>query len=229
MVDVWPRYDLYVITDPALSRGRSHIEVARAALEGGADAIQIRDKSSTAYNLGRVAAEIQPLARKFGAALFVNDRVDVALLAGADGAHLGQDDLPAREARRILPRPLLIGVSAGTREEARRAERDGADYIGAGPVFATATKPDAGEPLGLERFAEIAAAVGIPVVAIGGITVENVAQVFAAGARGAAVVSAVVSADDIGAAARALKRRIAEARRSARPGGGTPGPAGAGR
>ena len=220
MVDGWPRYDLYVITDPALSRGRSHVEVARAALEGGADALQIRDKSSTAYNLGCATAEIQPLARKFGAALFVNDRVDVALLSGADGAHVGQDDLPAREARRLLPRPRLIGVSAGTKDEARRAQMEGADYIGVGPVFATATKPDAGEPLGLERLAEIAAAISIPVVAIGGITSENVARVFEAGARGAAVVSAVVSAEDISAAARLLKRLIAEAKKRARPSGG---------
>ncbi len=222
MADGWPRYDLYVITDPVLSLGRSPIEVARGALEGGADAIQIRDKSSTAYNLGLMTAEIQPLARKFGAACFVNDRVDVALVAGADGAHVGQDDLPAREARRLLPRPRLVGVSAGTKEEARRALRDGADYIGVGPVFATATKADAGEPLGLERLAEIAAAVPIPVVAIGGITVDNVAAVFQAGASGAAVVSAVVAADDIAAAARALKRRIVEARRTA----GAAGPGG---
>ncbi|OLC53014.1 MAG: thiamine-phosphate diphosphorylase [Acidobacteria bacterium 13_1_40CM_4_69_4] len=217
MADGWPRYDLYVITDPSLSRGRSHIEVARAALEGGADAIQIRDKSSTAYNLGLVTAEIQPLARKFGAALLVNDRVDVALLAGADGAHLGQDDLPAREARRLLPRPRLIGVSVGTMEEAKRAQRDGADYVGA-----TATKPDAGEPLGLERLAGIVAAVAIPVVAVGGITLDNVAEVFAAGAGGAAAVSAVVSAEDIAGAARALKRRIAEARGSSRVAGAGP-------
>jgi len=222
MADGWPRYDLYVITDPSLSRGRSHMEVARAALEGGADAIQIRDKCSPAYNLGLVAAEIQPLARKFGAALFVNDRIDVALLAGADGAHVGQEDLPAREARRLLPRPRLIGVSAGTKEEAVRAERDGADYVGVGPVFVTATKPDAGEPLGLERLAGIAASVAIPVVAIGGITIDNVAKVFEAGAGGAAVVSAVVSAKDIAAAARALKHRIAEVRRSARVAGSRP-------
>src|SRR5262245_29713197 len=165
----WPCYDLYVITDPALSRGRTHIEIARAALEGGADAIQIRDKSSPACNLSRVVSEIQPLARKFGAALLVNDRVDVALTTGADGAHVGQDDLPARAARRILSRPLLIGVSAGTKDEARRAQREGADYLGVGPVFATASKPDAGEPLGLECLEEIASAVSIPVVAIGGI------------------------------------------------------------
>jgi thiamine-phosphate pyrophosphorylase len=213
MIAGWPRYDLYVISDPVLARGRSHVEVVRAALEGGADAVQIRDKSSTAYNLSLISAEIQPLARKFGAAFFVNDRVDVALLTGADGVHLGQEDLPAREARRLLPRPRLIGISASTPEEARRAEREGADYVGVGPVFGTATKPDAGEPLGLDRLATIAAAVGIPVVAIGGITQENVAQVFAAGAGGAAVVSAVVGADDIAAAARGIKRTIAEARR----------------
>ncbi|HEV8701095.1 MAG TPA: thiamine phosphate synthase [Candidatus Polarisedimenticolia bacterium] len=212
MIAGWPRYDLYVISDPLLARGRSHLEVARAALEGGADAIQIRDKSSTAYNLSLISGEIQPLARKFGAAFFVNDRVDVALLAGADGAHVGQEDLPAREARRLLPRPRLIGVSAGTPEEARRAEREGADYVGVGPVFATATKPDAGAPLGLEELSRIAAAVHIPVVAIGGITQGNVAQVFASGASGAAVVSAVVAADDMAAAARALKRAMAGSR-----------------
>ena len=217
MMDGWPRFDLYVITDPTFSRGRSHLEVARAALDGGADAIQIRDKSSKAYNLSRVTAEIQPLARKFGAALLVNDRVDVALVAGADGAHLGQVDLPAREARRLLPRPRLIGVSAGTKDEAKRAQKEGADYVGVGPVFRTATKPGAGDPLGLEVLAEIAAAVSIPVVAIGGINVDNVARVFEAGASGAAVISAVVSAEDITAAARALKRVISTARRAARP------------
>ncbi|MBI4169754.1 MAG: thiamine phosphate synthase [Acidobacteria bacterium] len=216
MIAGWPRYDLYVITDPALSRGRSHVEIARAALEGGADAVQLRDKSSTGSNLSRWSREIQPLARKFGAVFTVNDRVDVALVAEADGAHVGQDDLPAREARRLLPRPRVLGVSAGSLEEARRAEKDGADYIGVGPVFPTATKPDAGEALGLDRLAAIAAAVSIPAIAIGGITLENIASVFAAGAAGAAVVSAVVSAEDMAAAARAHKRRVVEARREPR-------------
>jgi thiamine-phosphate pyrophosphorylase len=215
-MDGWPRFDLYVITDPTVSRGRSHVEVARAALDGGADAVQIRDKSSTAYNLSCVAVEIQPIARKFGAALVVNDRVDVALVSGADGVHVGQDDLPAREARKLLPRPRILGVSVSTREEARRAQKDGADYLGVGPVFATSTKPDAGEPLGLERLAEIAASVTLPVVAIGGITVANVARVFEAGARGAAVVTAVVSAEDIAGATRELKRVIVRVREAGR-------------
>src|SRR5712691_122891 len=213
MVAGWPRYDLYVITDTVLSHGRSALEIARAALEGGADAVQLRDKSSPAFNLCRLVSEIQPLARKFGALLVVNDRVDVALVCGADGAHVGQEDLPAREARRLLPRPVVLGVSAGSREEARRAEKEGADYLGVGPVFPSATKPDAGEALGIERFSEIVRAVSIPVVAIGGITLDNVDQAIGTGAAGAAVVSAVVAADDMAGAARALKRRIAEARR----------------
>jgi thiamine-phosphate pyrophosphorylase len=215
MVAGWPRFDLYVITDGPQSRGRSHLEIARAALEGGADAIQIRDKSSPAYNLCRLSAEIQPLARKYGALFVVNDRVDVAMVTGADGAHVGRDDLPAREARRLLPRPTVLGVSAATREAARKAERDGADYLGVGPIFATATKPDAGEALGIETLAAIARTVSIPVVAIGGITLENVSEVIAAGATGAAVVSAVVTADDMTAATRALKRRVTEARKAA--------------
>src|SRR5258706_2208962 len=163
MIAGWPRYDRYVISDPAMARGRSHLEVVRAALEGGADAVQIRDKSSTAYNLSLVSAEIQPLARKFGAAFFVNDRVDVALLAGSDGVHVGQEDLPAREARRLLPRPRLIGVSAGTPEEARPAEREGADYIGSGPGFGTATKPDPRGTPGPRPPAKNRAPVRIPV------------------------------------------------------------------
>ena len=110
----WPRFDLYVITDTHLSPGRSHADIARAALAGGADAVQLRDKSATAQNLSLLAAEIQPMARKSGAVFLVNDRVDVALVSGADGAHVGQDDLPAREARRLLPRPAVLGVSAGT-------------------------------------------------------------------------------------------------------------------
>jgi thiamine-phosphate diphosphorylase len=215
MLAGWPRYDLYVITDPVLSRGRSHVEMARAALEGGADAVQLRDKSTSAYNLCLSAAEIQPIARKFGAAFLVNDRVDVALLSGADGAHVGPDDLPAREARKLLPRPGILGVSVGDRTEARRAERAGADYLGVGPVFATSTKPDAGEPLGVDRLAAIVGAVSIPVVAIGGINLENLSLVIGAGAAGAAVVSAVATADDMAAAARALKRCIVESRRTA--------------
>jgi thiamine-phosphate pyrophosphorylase len=214
----WPRFDLFVITDPDSARGRSHLEIARAALEGGADAVQLRDKSAPALNLCRWAMEIQPLARKFGALFVVNDRVDVALVAGADGAHVGPADLPVREARRLLPRPSILGASAGDPALARRAEKAGADYLGAGPVFPTRTKPDGRPALGIEGLAAIVRAVSIPVVGIGGIDHDNVSGVIAAGAAGAAVISAVAAAEDMAAAARALKRRIVEARRGA--GGG---------
>jgi thiamine-phosphate pyrophosphorylase len=212
----WPRLDLFVITDPALARGRTHIEMARAALEGGADAVQLRDKSASAYNLCLWAKEIQPLARKFGALFVVNDRVDVAMISGAEGAHIGPADLPVREARKLLPRPAILGVSAGDQVAARKAERAGADYLGVGPVFPTTTKPDGRPALGLDGLAAIIKAVSIPVVAIGGINHENVRGVIAAGAAGAAVISSVATADDMAAAARALKRRIVDARRSAR-------------
>jgi thiamine-phosphate diphosphorylase len=208
----WPRFDLYVITD-AEPGARSHLEVARAALAGGADALQLRDKSATAQNLCLLASEIQPMARKFGAVFLVNDRVDVALVTGADGAHVSPDDLPTREARKLLPAPGILGISAGTLEEAKRAAREGADYIGVGPVFASPSKADAGAPIGPEGLAKIARAVSIPVVGVGGITLENVAQVIEAGASGAAVISAVVKAADMTQAARALKARITEARK----------------
>jgi thiamine-phosphate pyrophosphorylase len=209
----WPRFDLVVITDTSLA-SRTHADIARAALEGGADAVQIRDKSATAQNLGLAVAECQPLARKYGAALLVNDRVDVAFLCGADGAHVGQEDLPAAAARRLLPRPAILGVSVSTLEEAERAARDGADYLGVGPVFATGTKKDAGAPLGLEAIAALVQAASLPVVAIGGIDYENVAAVLRTGVAGVAVVSAVSGAADMAAAARALKARIVEARRA---------------
>lgn len=213
MTPAWPRFDLVVITDTSLA-SRTHADIARAALEGGADAVQIRDKSATAQNLGLAVAECQPLARKFGAALLVNDRVDVAFLCGADGAHVGQEDLPAAAARRLLPRPAILGVSVSTLEEAERAARDGADYLGVGPVFATGTKKDAGAPLGLEAIAALVQAASLPVVAIGGIDYENVAAVLRTGVAGVAVVSAVSGAADMAAAARALKARIVEARRA---------------
>jgi len=227
MTSGWPRYDLYVLTDVTLAPSRSHADIVRAALAGGADAVQIRDKGSTAGNLGLAVSECQPMARKFGAALFVNDRVDVAMLFGADGAHVGPEDLPARAARRLLKPPALLGVSAGTLEEAKRAVRDGADYIGVGPIFATSTKADAGEPIGTEALAKIVRAVPVPVVAIGGLHYENVAAVGATGAAGIAVVSAVVTAPDMAAAARALKQRFLEGRRSA-AGGATPATGGSG-
>ncbi|MDI6872717.1 MAG: thiamine phosphate synthase [Actinomycetota bacterium] len=201
---------LYVITAADAGRGRDHIDVVRAALAGGADAVQLRDKEAAGGELYRLALEALELVRESGGGplFLVNDRVDVALAAGADGVHLGQEDLPASVARNILGAGAVLGVSAGSVEEALAAEREGADYLGVGPVFPTPSKPDAGEPLGLEGLRAIRRAVGLPLVAIGGINEENLEGVFEAGADGIAVISAVASAWDMEEAVRRLRRAV---------------------
>jgi thiamine-phosphate pyrophosphorylase len=202
------RYGLYVITDEKLSKGLTHLEIARRAIAGGADVIQLRDKNADCHYLGRCAAEIRVIAKEAGVPFIVNDRLDIALQARADGVHLGQEDTPLKFARRLVPKGFVIGVSAGTLDEARKAERGGADYIGLGPVFPTTSKCDAGAVCGLNLLREVKSLVSIPVVAIGGIDMHNAVEVIAAGADGIAVISAVVSQDDIAGATRALKRII---------------------
>ena len=196
---------LYVITDSALSHQRLDIDVVRAAIAGGATAIQLRDKAASGRQLAETGRALLELTRRAGALLIVNDRVDVAMAIDADGVHVGQDDLAAADVRRIIGPNKIVGVSASTLEEAIQAERDGADYVGTGAVFATASKPDAGEPIGTRGLARIAAAVRIPTVAIGGINATNAVGCIEAGAAGVAVISAVVSADDISEAARHLR------------------------
>jgi thiamine-phosphate pyrophosphorylase len=206
-------WGVYVLTDATLSHGRSHVEVAGEAIAGGADAIQLREKDAPGRALCEIARQIRRLTGDAGVAFIVNDRVDVALAAGADGVHVGRDDLPAAEARRLIGPDRILGVSALSLEEALSAERDGADYVGFGPVFeARGTKPDAAPPLGLERLAEVCARCAVPVIAIGGIHHGNVAGVIAAGAAGVAVISAAVGARDIAAAVRDLKERARRAR-----------------
>lgn len=210
-------WTLYVITDAKLSRGRSHLEVIRAAIAGGATIVQYREKEGTTRQLVEEARALRELTRQAGVPLIVNDRVDIALAVDADGVHVGQDDMPAPLARKLMGPGKIVGVSATNLEEALQAERDGADYIGAGPVFATPTKPDAAPPIGLEGLAEICRRVSIPVIAIGGINEENAAAVIAAGADGVAVVSAIVAAPDVEAAARRLREVVEAARRRADP------------
>lgn len=198
---------LYVITDPKASRGRSDLQVAEAAIAGGADVLQLRDKEASSGRLYEVALQLRKLTRDAGIPFIVNDRLDIALAADADGVHVGKTDLPASVARKIMGPGRILGVSVDTVEEAVLAERDGADYLGVGPVFeARGTKPDAGAPVGVDRIARIRRGCGLPIVAIGGINAENARTVRAAGADAAAVISAVVSADDIAHAARRLKR-----------------------
>lgn len=198
------RLRLILVTDPECGAGRLVIDVVRAALRGGAPAVQLRMKDGPAREMAALAEALLTETRRAGALLFVNDRVDVALAAGADGAHVGQADLPVAAARRISPPGFLLGVSAETAELARRAEADGADYVGVGPIYATGSKADAGSEVGVGRMAEVAAAVRIPAVGIGGITTDNAHAVMDAGAAGIAVISAVMRAPDPEAATRAL-------------------------
>lgn len=204
--------DLYVITDESIAPGRTHTEIARCACDGGADVIQLRDKCCGIRELTRTGRMIREITGKTGALFIVNDRLDVALACGADGVHLGQDDMRVDVARQLTPRSFIIGVSVGDTLEAVEAERAGADYVAVSPVFSTTSKNDAGPGHGLSTVKEIRNAVSIPVVAIGGISRANLGEVILAGADSAAVISAVVGQPDMTAASRDLKDRIVAAK-----------------
>ena len=205
-------YSLYLVTDRALARGRASVEIVREAVAGGATCVQLREKNCGTREFLEEARAFPAALRGTGVPLVVNDRVDVALAVDADGVHLGQQDMALADARRLGPPGWNIGVSAECVEDAIRAEREGADYIGVSQVFATPTKTDAALPLGLEGLRQMRAAVKIPLVAIGGIHAGNAREVIRAGADGLAVVSAIVSADSPREAARQLRREIEAAR-----------------
>jgi thiamine-phosphate pyrophosphorylase len=202
------KYDLYVITDEAIAGGLSHAEIAQRAIAGGADVIQLRDKMCGCRELNRIGRALREITKKAGTLFIVNDRLDVALACRADGVHLGQDDIRVGVARQIAPPGFIIGVSVGTVDEAVKAEQEGADYIAISPVFSTASKNDAGPGCGLDVLQEIRRSVSVPVIAIGGINLDNVREVIAAGADGVAVISVVVGSMDISAAARELKSLV---------------------
>ncbi|MGA9086899.1 MAG: thiamine phosphate synthase [Methanoregula sp.] len=208
--------DLYVITDETIAAGHTHAEIARLAIAGGADVIQLRDKACGRDILCRIGREIREITRETGTLFIVNDLLDVAISCGADGVHLGQGDMRVDAARRAAPRPFVIGVSVGSVCEAVAAEDGGADYVAVSPVFSTTSKDDAGPGHGLAALREIRAEVSIPVIAIGGISRDNVGAVIRAGADGIAVISAVAGQPDITAAARDLKDRITAAKQECR-------------
>jgi thiamine-phosphate diphosphorylase len=198
------RWNLYLVTDPELSLGRSHEFIVSSAIRGGTGVIQYRDKNACTRRMIDTARILRNLCRSHGVAFIVNDRLDVALAVDADGIHVGQDDMPARIVRQWIGPGKILGISVNTVGQAKIAIEDGADYLGAGPVFSTMTKADAGEPIGLEGLARIARASSVPVVAISGINASNAEGVIKAGAAGIAVVSAIVSAEDVEGASREL-------------------------
>ena len=195
---------LYAVTDRAWVGRQTLCQQVEAALQGGVTCVQLREKHLDRDAFLAEAKQICALCRRYGVPFIVNDDLDVALACGADGIHVGQDDMPAAEVRRRAGRRLIVGVSAHTPEEARLAEAAGADYLGAGAVFGSATKTDASllTPAGLQA---VCAAVHIPVVAIGGVNAGNILQLQGSGAAGAAVVSGIFGAPDISAACRELR------------------------
>ncbi len=189
------KIDFYFITDSVLTK-ENVIEDVESALSAGVKIIQYREKNKSTREMVKEASLIKKMSE--GKAVFlINDRIDVALAAEADGVHLGQDDMPYPAARLLLGKNKIIGLTVHNAEEAVAAEKAGADYIGASPVFHTKTKPDAGKQGGLELIEEIRKKVRIPVVAIGGINLNNVASVIEAGADSAVAISAVIASNDV--------------------------------
>ena len=204
-----PRLSLMVI---AGGPGQGSVEVVRSALRGGATAIQLRWKHATTRELIELGKGFRALTEAAGALLIINDRVDVAIAAGADGAHLGDDDLPVPVARRIVPPEFVLGRSVDTVEEARAAETLGADYVGLGPIFPTASKSDTGPVVGVAGIPAFTSVLRIPVVASGGIDARSAAAVIEAGAGGVAVITAVSGSPDPEGAARTLISEIERGR-----------------
>lgn len=198
---------LYAITDRSWLNGEPLTAAVEKALKGGVTLLQLREKNISEADFIKSAQEIKQICKEHGVPLIINDNVNVALAVDADGVHLGQGDMPISKARQILGENKIIGITAKTVEQAKNAEKNGADYLGSGAVFGTSTKSDA-KKMELEMLKEITSAVKIPVVAIGGITSENVTQLKNTGISGAAVVSGVFAEDDIEAASRQLLNKI---------------------
>lgn len=200
---------LYAVTDRSWLGNRTLAQQVEESLAGGATMIQLREKEMGREELRREALEIQEVCRKYDVPFLINDAADLAVEVGADGVHVGQQDMSPRQARAILGPNGIVGVSAHTVEEARVAQAEGADYLGVGAVFATGTKENT-TPVDYDTLKEICAAVDIPVVAIGGVSLNNLGSLEGSGIQGVAVVSALYAQPDIQAAARSLRSRVEE-------------------
>lgn len=200
-----PDYSIYLVTDDGCLQGRALIDCVREALEGGVTLVQYRAKTASSAEMYAEALQLKALCDSFNVPLIINDRLDIAMAVGAAGVHLGQDDLPCAAARKILGEDYIIGVSAHNPAEAKAALQSGADYLGCGAVFGTATKADV-QKLGTDGLAAICKAKGLPVVGIGGVTADNYREVRAAGADGAAIVSGILAQPDIRTTVRAIAR-----------------------
>jgi thiamine-phosphate pyrophosphorylase len=198
---------LCVITDTNIQKKYSHIQIAEMAVKGGADIIQLRDKTMSASELIETAIAIKNFCHKAGAFLIINDRVDIVMLSGADGVHLGKEDIPVKEARKLLGNKI-IGATANSLEDAKNAVNSGADYIGFGHIYPTQTKFKSTSPAGIEGLKEILNYISIPVIAIGGINLNNAEEVTKTGVHGIAVIGCVVKSQNPVSAVKQLKKII---------------------
>jgi thiamine-phosphate pyrophosphorylase len=203
-------FSLYLITDRLHAGGRKLIEVVRQSLEGGVRAVQLREKDLSGAEAYRLALELRTLTRSYGARLMINDRLDIALAAEADGVQLGINSLPVAAARRLLGRRMIIGYSAHAIDEALCAQGDGADFITFSPLYHTPSKVAYGEPCGVRKLTEASCALDIPVIALGGIGQTNIIEALSANVQGIAVISAILAAADPRAAATSLLKKIEE-------------------
>jgi thiamine-phosphate diphosphorylase len=206
-------YSLYLVTDRNLSKGRPNLSIVESAVKGGVSCVQLREKNCSTFEFIEQALLLKKFLSDQNIMLIINDNLEVAQAVDADGIHLGQKDTPLSMAKKIIGDSMIIGISAEYLNDAVRAEKEGADYIGVGPIYSTATKTDTGSPIGLDGLIKIRKTVKIPIVAIGGVNHTNAGAVIKSGADGIAVVSAIVSAKNPEKAAGELKKIIIEAKR----------------
>lgn len=205
-------YSLYLVTDRKLSFGRSNFEIIEAAIEGGVTLVQLREKESSTRDFYFEGLKIRQFLRSRRIPLIINDRIDIALALEADGVHIGQDDMPLDMARKIIGPDKIIGVSVSDEAGARDAEAGGADYLGLSPIFVTATKPELTHQIGIAGISPIRRATRLPLVGIGSMNEKNAFEAVNAGLDGVAVVSGIVSQDDVTAAARRIKAEVMRAK-----------------
>jgi thiamine-phosphate pyrophosphorylase len=198
-------YSLYLVTDRRFIGDKPLKQAVEEAIIGGVTLVQIREKTATTREFYKIALEVRSVTSKYKVPLIINDRLDIAQAINADGVHLGQSDMPLYEARKILGKDKIIGISVGNVEEAISAQKGGADYLGIGTIFNTGTKEDIDMPIGIDGLQKIYSSINIPAVAIGGINQNNFKDVLSTGVDGISVISAILGKDNITKAARNLK------------------------
>lgn len=204
-------YLVYLCTDRDLMSTDTLEEAVEQAIKGGTTMVQLREKDCSSLDFYQTACSVKTITEKYNVPLIINDRVDIALAVNAEGVHVGQSDLPAKEVRRLIGEDKIVGVSAGNQEQAVKAYQDGADYIGVGAMYATSTKKDA-KHTSMEELVKIRKSVSIPIVVIGGVNETNIREFYGTGIDGVAVVSAIISKQNIEQATRNLKQLAGELR-----------------